>query len=62
MTGIGNDGAEQMVAITKSGGHTIAESEQSAVVYGMPRQAIESGGACVIAPSWQIAEEILKAL
>jgi two-component system chemotaxis response regulator CheB len=62
MTGIGNDGAEQMVAITKAGGHTIAESEESAVVYGMPRQAIENGGACVIAPSWKIAGEILKAL
>ncbi len=62
MTGIGNDGAEQMVAITKAGGHTIAESEESSVVYGMPRQAIENGGARVVAPSWQIAGEILKAL
>lgn len=62
MTGIGNDGAEQMVAITKAGGHTIAESEESAVVYGMPRQAIENGGARVVAPSWLIAGEILKAL
>jgi two-component system chemotaxis response regulator CheB len=62
MTGIGNDGAEQMVAITKAGGHTIAESEETAVVYGMPRQAIENGGAMVIAPSWKIASEILKAL
>ena len=62
MTGIGNDGAEQMVAITNAGGHTIAESEESAVVYGMPRQAIENGGARVVAPAWQIAGEILKAL
>jgi two-component system, chemotaxis family, protein-glutamate methylesterase/glutaminase len=62
MTGIGTDGAEQMVAITKSGGHTIAESEESSVVYGMPRQAIENGGARVVAPSWQIASEILRAL
>jgi two-component system chemotaxis response regulator CheB len=62
MTGIGNDGAEQMVAITQAGGHTIAESEESAVVFGMPRQAIENGGARVVAPSWGIAAEILKAL
>ena len=62
MTGIGNDGAEQMVAITKAGGHTIAESEESSVVFGMPRQAIENGGARVVAPAWQIAGEILKAL
>lgn len=62
MTGIGNDGAEQMLAITKAGGHTIAESEESAVVFGMPRQAIENGGARVVAPSWKIANEILRAL
>jgi len=60
MTGIGDDGADQMVAIKQAGGHTIAESEETAVVYGMPREAIERGGACVIAPSHQVAEEILK--
>jgi two-component system chemotaxis response regulator CheB len=62
MTGIGNDGAEQMVANTQAGGYTIAESEESAVVFGMPRQAIENGGARVVAPSWRIADEILRAL
>jgi two-component system chemotaxis response regulator CheB len=62
MTGIGNDGAEQMLAITKAGGHTIAESEESAVVFGMPRQAIENGGARVVVPSWRVAGEILKAV
>jgi two-component system chemotaxis response regulator CheB len=51
-----------MVAITKAGGHTIAESEDPAVVFGMPRQASENGGTRVVAPSWQIANEILKAL
>jgi two-component system chemotaxis response regulator CheB len=60
MTGIGDDGADQMVAIKNAGGHTIAESEQTAVVYGMPREAIERGGACVVAPSHQVAGEILK--
>jgi two-component system chemotaxis response regulator CheB len=60
MTGIGDDGADQMVAIRQAGGHTIAESEQTAVVYGMPREAIERGGACVVAPSHQVAGEILK--
>ena len=62
MTGIGDDGADQMVAIKNAGGHTIAESEQTAVVYGMPREAIERGGACVIAPSHKVAGEILKAV
>ena len=62
MTGIGDDGADQMVAIKQAGGHTIAESEQTAVVFGMPREAIERGGACVVAPSHQVAGEILRAV
>jgi two-component system chemotaxis response regulator CheB len=62
MTGIGDDGADSMVAIRQAGGHTIAESEQTAVVYGMPREAIERGGACVVAPSHQVAMEIVRAV
>jgi two-component system chemotaxis response regulator CheB len=62
MTGIGDDGADQMVAIKNSGGHTIAESEQTAIVYGMPREAFERGGACVVAPSYEMAGEIVKAV
>ena len=60
MTGIGDDGADQMVAIKQAGGYTIAESEETAVVYGMPREAVERGGACVVAPSHDVAAEILK--
>jgi two-component system chemotaxis response regulator CheB len=62
MTGIGDDGADAMVAIKRAGGHTIAESEQTAVVYGMPREAVERGGACVVAPSYDVAGEIVKAV
>ena len=62
MTGIGDDGADQMVAIRQAGGHTIAENQQTAVVWGMPREAIERGGACVVAPSYQVAGEILSAV
>jgi two-component system chemotaxis response regulator CheB len=62
MTGIGDDGADQMVAIRQAGGYTIAESEQTAVVYGMPREAVERGGACVVAPSHEISREIVRAV
>jgi len=62
MTGMGDDGADSMVKITAAGGTTIAESEESAIVYGMPREAIERGGARVVAPSWMIADEIIKAV
>ena len=60
MTGIGDDGAEQMLEIFKAGGHTIAEIEESCIVYGMPRQAIERGAVEVIAPAWEIAAAIMR--
>jgi len=43
MTGMGDDGAEGLGAIKKEGGITIAQSEDSCVVYGMPKAAIERG-------------------
>jgi two-component system, chemotaxis family, protein-glutamate methylesterase/glutaminase len=44
LTGMGEDGAEGMVALRAGGGVTIAESEDSCVVYGMPRAAWGRGG------------------
>jgi two-component system chemotaxis response regulator CheB len=43
MTGMGDDGAEGLGAVKKEGGITIAQSEDSCVVYGMPKAAIERG-------------------
>jgi two-component system chemotaxis response regulator CheB len=62
MTGIGDDGADAMVEIRARGGHTIAESAETAVVFGMPREAAERGGAAVVAPSHEITREVLRAL
>ncbi len=62
MTGMGDDGADSMVDITQAGCTTIAESEESAIVYGMPREAIERGGAKIVAPCWEIAHNIIKAV
>lgn len=43
MTGMGDDGAEGMGAIKREGGITLAQSEESCVVYGMPKAAIDRG-------------------
>ncbi|MFH1135607.1 MAG: chemotaxis response regulator protein-glutamate methylesterase [Pseudomonadota bacterium] len=62
MTGMGDDGANAMVRIKQAGGVTIAESEDTAIVFGMPREAIERGGADIVVSSWDIVSEIVKAM
>lgn len=59
LTGMGRDGAQGMLELRRAGAHTIAQDEQSSVVFGMPRVAIELGGACRILPVDRIAGEIL---
>ncbi len=50
LTGMGSDGAKGMEQLKKKGAHTLAESEESCVVYGMPRAAVERGCVDVVAP------------
>jgi two-component system, chemotaxis family, protein-glutamate methylesterase/glutaminase len=50
MTGMGDDGAEGLGVVKHSGGVTIAQSEDSCVVYGMPKAAIERGYATRVVP------------
>jgi len=44
LTGIGDDGADAMVELKAKGAYTIGESEESATVYGMPKEAYDRGG------------------
>lgn len=60
LTGIGDDGADGMVALKKAGAYTLAESEESAIVYGMPKEAAERGGATKVLPFNEILEEIIR--
>lgn len=50
LTGMGDDGAQGMLAIRQAGGRTIAESAETCVVFGMPRAAEAIGGAEEILP------------
>jgi two-component system, chemotaxis family, protein-glutamate methylesterase/glutaminase len=59
MTGMGNDGAAAMTRLSAAGGRTIAESEETAVVWGMPGELVKAGGAQVIAPLGKIADRLL---
>lgn len=58
LTGMGNDGADAFTAIKKRGGRTIAESEESCVVFGMPAELISRGGATVTLHAEKIAAQV----
>ncbi len=60
LTGMGYDGAETMAMVHKRGGKTIAESEETAVVFGMPKELIERDGADFVLPSYMIADKLVK--
>jgi two-component system chemotaxis response regulator CheB len=58
MTGMGNDGAGAMSSLRALGGRTIAEAEETAVVWGMPGELVKAGGATWILPVHKIAEKL----
>jgi two-component system chemotaxis response regulator CheB len=59
MTGMGNDGAQAMTRLRAAGGRTIAEAEETAVVWGMPGELVRAGGADVVAPLERITDELI---
>jgi two-component system chemotaxis response regulator CheB len=60
LTGMGCDGSDAFAEIKKRGGRTIAESEDSAVVFGMPAELIKRGGATLVLPADGVAAQINK--
>ncbi len=62
MTGMGNDGAAGLQMLKRSGCYTIAQDEASCVVFGMPREAINTGAVDVVAPLEQIAASIVRSV
>lgn len=59
MTGMGNDGAGGMLTLHRAGAVTLAQDEESCVVFGMPREAIAKGGAQIIAPLQNIPAHMM---
>ncbi|MCE5229370.1 chemotaxis response regulator protein-glutamate methylesterase [bacterium] len=59
MTGMGGDGAAGMKDMHDAGAETIAQDEASCVVFGMPKEAIKTGGVDIVAPLDQIPQKIL---
>ena len=58
LTGMGSDGAQGMLALRRNGLHTIAESEETCVVFGMPREAIRLNAAAEVQPLFRIAHSL----
>jgi two-component system, chemotaxis family, protein-glutamate methylesterase/glutaminase len=60
LTGMGNDGSQGLMEIKAKGGYTIAEAESSAVVFGMPAEAIKAGAVNSVLPISEIPSEIIR--
>lgn len=60
LTGIGDDGADGMVKVRQGGGYTLAESEESCTVYGMPKEAYERGGVSQVLDFENIRKKIVN--
>lgn len=61
MTGMGDDGARGLLEMHEGGARTLAQDEESSIVFGMPKEAIARGAADKVIPLGAIAKEILHA-
>ncbi|WP_395815472.1 chemotaxis response regulator protein-glutamate methylesterase [Devosia sp.] len=58
LTGMGDDGARGLLEMREAGSHTVAQDEESSVVFGMPKEAIQRGAAAKVLPLGRVANEI----
>jgi len=58
MTGMGDDGARGLLEMKDVGAYTVAQDEDSCVVFGMPKEAIQRGAAMKVLPLGRLAGEI----
>jgi two-component system chemotaxis response regulator CheB len=59
MTGMGDDGARGMLEMKEAGAYTIAQDEETCIVFGMPQEAIKLGAVMKILPLDKIASETM---
>lgn len=62
LTGMGNDGVKGLTAIKKTGGRVFAQNEETCIVYGMPKAAVDAGIADKVLPLEEIAGEIVNSV
>ena len=62
MTGMGDDGARGLLAMRKAGAHTLAQDEESCVVFGMPKVAVDLGAVVEVLPLSRLADAALGGL
>jgi two-component system chemotaxis response regulator CheB len=62
LTGMGSDGVEGLRSIREAGGRSLAESEDTCIIYGMPKAAVEAGVVERSVPLHDMAEAILAAV
>lgn len=60
LTGMGKDGAAGMLALHQKGAYTLAQDEESCVVFGMPKEAINLGGVDEVLPLNDIATSVIN--
>lgn len=58
LTGMGDDGAEGLLALRESGGRTIVQDEESSLIFGMPKAAAQRGAAQLQLPPVAIVDAI----
>ena len=58
LTGMGTDGGQGMQALMDVGGHTVAESAETAAVFGMPKEAVDRGAAKEVLPLGEIGKRL----
>lgn len=62
LTGMGNDGAQGLLAIQRRGGQTFAQDEASSTVFGMPKAAVSVGAVTELLPLDKLADAIQRAV